>query len=286
MRIFLSLFIVVVLAVTFYFDVDAKAMELQDEIFNRAMISFGLAKGLNAIISLLQGTEFSITPVGVGLNFSIGEILDPFNDIVERFSWVMLLSSVSLGIQKLFLLFSSKLFLQVAVVISSLTTLLFLWVNSLKKSTLFVYTLKTFFFILIIRFGAVIFVYTTQFIYDTTLKDEYLQASKVVQKTQEELKDIESSSEVTMVTPKREEGFFGSFGSKYESLRSSLDLKAQLQEMQESIDAASKNIITLITIFVFETIIMPLLFLYFFILAIKFIFKVEISEKRLKLLHS
>jgi len=285
MRIFFSLFIVAILAVTIYVDVDAQAMALQDEIFNRAMVSFGLAKGLNAIISLLQGTEFSITPVGIGLNFSVGEILDPFNDIVERFSWVMLLSSVSLGIQKLFLLFSSKLFLQIAVVVSALVTLLFLWVKELKKSMFFIYVLKTFLFILLIRFAAVMFIYMNQFIYDTTLKSEYIQASEVVQKTQEELKKIEDGSEITIAS-KQNDGFFSSFGSKYESVVASLDIKAQLVAMQDSIDRASKNIITLITIFVFETIIMPLLFLYFFILAIKFIFKVEISEKRLKLLYN
>ncbi|WP_457747366.1 hypothetical protein [Sulfurimonas sp.] len=285
MKIFISLMIAAILVGTLYFNIDAKAMALQDEIFNRAMISFGLAKGLNAIISLLQGTEFSVTPVGVGLNFSVGEILDPFNDIVERFSWVMLLSSVSLGIQKLFLLFSSKIFLQVALALSALIALAFLWIKKLYYSNFTAYVLKSFLFLLLIRFSAVMFVYTSQFIYDTTLKNEYIEASKVVQQTQKELQDVENNNEIS-IAPKQSSGFFSSFGSKYNSVIASLDLKAQLKAMQESIDKASRNIITLITIFIFQTIIMPLLFLYFFILAIKLIFKVEISEKRLQLLYN
>ena len=54
-------------------------------------------------------------PAGVGVTLSIGELLDPFNDMVERFSWVMLLTSVSLGIQKILLIFGGKLFLKIGV---------------------------------------------------------------------------------------------------------------------------------------------------------------------------
>ena len=90
MKIILSVLLVLLLGLSLFLDVDKAAMEIQNESFDRAMIAFGLAKGLNAVISLLQGTELSFTPVGVGLNFSVGEVLDPFNDMVERFSWVML----------------------------------------------------------------------------------------------------------------------------------------------------------------------------------------------------
>lgn len=83
-------------------------MQLQEKFLSKAMVAFGLAKGLNAVISLLQGTELSLTPVGIGINLSIGEVLDPFNDMVERFLWVMLLYSVSLGIQKIVLMISAK----------------------------------------------------------------------------------------------------------------------------------------------------------------------------------
>ena len=126
MKLFISLIILLILFLNFGMNVDEKAMLILDESFNRAMSAFGLAKALNAIISLIQGTELSLTPVGIGMNFSIGEVLDPFNDMVERFSWVMLFSSVSLGLQKLLLILSSKVFLQVALGVSGLISLLFL----------------------------------------------------------------------------------------------------------------------------------------------------------------
>ena len=100
MKIFTTVLIFVALALSFTFALDENAMKLQNEAFDRALVSFGLAKGLNAVISLIQGTQLSFAPVGVGVSFSVGEALDPFNDIVERFSWIMLAATVSLGIQK------------------------------------------------------------------------------------------------------------------------------------------------------------------------------------------
>jgi hypothetical protein len=56
---------------------------------------------LNAVISVAQGTDVAIEPAGVGVKFSPGEILDPINDLVEKFSTLMLFASISFGIQKI-----------------------------------------------------------------------------------------------------------------------------------------------------------------------------------------
>ena len=71
--------------------------------FKRALLVFAVSRGLNGVISVAQGTEVAVEPVGIGLNFKPGEILDPINDLVERFSWVMLASSASFGIQRVLL---------------------------------------------------------------------------------------------------------------------------------------------------------------------------------------
>lgn len=53
-----------------------------------AGLIYGTARGINALVSLLQGTEFSIP----FLTFSIGEVLDPVNDLIERFSGIILIA--------------------------------------------------------------------------------------------------------------------------------------------------------------------------------------------------
>jgi hypothetical protein len=283
MKIWLSLFIIIAAVMSVVLQVDTKAMALLDASFDRAMVAFGLAKALNAVISLIQGTELSLTPVGIGLNFSVGEVLDPFNDIVERFSWVMLFSSVALGIEKLLLIFSSKLFLQIAVAVSGVIALALLWIKQLKNSFFLAYTLKIFLFLLILRFSAVVFVYSSQMLYDSLLQNEYLHATQVVATTKTELEDIQQKNKAILES-KKEQGFFDSLEGRYKGVLESLNISKQLDSLQKSIDDATRNIITLITVFVFQTVLFPLLFLWLMLLLIRWIFGYE--NDKLKLLYN
>lgn len=280
MKVFLSVALVFILVVSLTLGIDESAMALHDAAFERAMVAFGLAKGLNAVISLIQGTELSFTPVGVGLNFSVGEVLDPFNDMVERFSWVMLLASVSLGIQKLLLLLSSKIFLQVALGLSVILSLSFIWIKQMKNSLFLSYSIKLFTLLLLLRFSAIIFVYSSQLLYTSTLQNQYNEASITIEKTKVQLEDLQSKSK-TLVQAKKQEGFFDGVSSKYEKIIESLNISRQLDSLQNSIEDASKNIITLITIFVVQSVLMPLLFLWFFVLSVKLLFRNEFTFETL-----
>ena len=285
MKIILSLFLILILMVTLIFKVDNSALVLQEEALHRAFMAFSLAKGLNAIISLIQGTELSFTPVGIGLTFSVGEVLDPFNDMVERFSWVMLAASVSLGIQKLLLVLSAKLFLQVLLSLSILTSLLLLWLNKLQKSKLLFYSLKLFAFLVILRLCAVVFVYSSEALYNSVLEVEYKEASAVIESTKKELDALEKKNN-NMVNSNKNESSWQWVGSNVDKVKKSLNISKQLRGLEKSIEEASQNIITLITIFIVQSVLMPLLFLWLSILSMKVIFRVEFNEEKLKLLYN
>lgn len=64
---------------------------------------YAVLRGLNAVISMAQGTELAIEPMGVGMTLTPGELLDPLNDMIEQVSTVLLLASASIGIQKIIL---------------------------------------------------------------------------------------------------------------------------------------------------------------------------------------
>ena len=283
MKVWLSIVLVLVVLVSSTLHVDEKAMQILDASYERAMVAFGLAKALNAVISLIQGTQLSLTPVGIGLNFSVGEVLDPFNDIVERFSWVMLFSSISLGIEKLLLILSSKLFLQAALGASAFVTLGLLWIKQIKNSFFFEYSFKIFVLLVLLRFSAIIFVYSSQLMYDSLLQNEYQQATEVISTTKEQLEDIESKNKAILES-KKEQGFLDSLDSKYSNIVSSLNISKQLDSLQKSIDEATHNIITLITVFIFQTVVMPLLFLWIFVLLIRWIFAYK--NDKLKLVYN
>ena len=49
--------------------------------------SYAVARGINAVVSVLQSTEVSVGFASI----SPGEALDPLNDLVERFSWIAMM---------------------------------------------------------------------------------------------------------------------------------------------------------------------------------------------------
>jgi hypothetical protein len=79
---------------------EAAANRQIDAGLKRALVSFAVARTLNAVISVAQGTEVLLQPLGVGVNLGIGQALDPVNDVIETFSTLMLVASVAFGVQK------------------------------------------------------------------------------------------------------------------------------------------------------------------------------------------
>lgn len=283
MKIFLSVLIVLLSLLSLWTQVDSQAMDIQDEAFKRAMITFGVAKSLNAIISLIQGTELSLTPAGLGLTLSVGEILDPLNDMVERFSWIMLFASVSLGVQKLLLIVSSKILLQAILIFSAISTLFVLWYKQLHTTKVFSYTLKTFVVLLVLRFGAVVFIYLSQFTYNSILATQYNDSMEIVQTTQAQLEAYQNQSEVNI---KEEESFFSSLKKSYDRSIESLNVSKQIENLEKSSDKAFNNIVTLITIFVVQSILFPLLYIWLMIIFIKIVMRNELKFPTLKTLYN
>src|SRR5687767_4162264 len=88
---------------------------------------FASVRGVDAIVSASEGTELSIAPVGVGVTFAPGELVEPVDDLVERLGDVLLWILTLLGVEKLSLgllgsesvrLLSGAIFLAAAVFIA------------------------------------------------------------------------------------------------------------------------------------------------------------------------
>ncbi|MEM7279482.1 MAG: hypothetical protein AAF385_15320, partial [Pseudomonadota bacterium] len=106
-KIYWTLLAVLAIAAAFSGYVDQGGEHFADKAFKRAFVTFAVARGLNGVISVAQGTEVAVEPGGVGVNFGVGQILDPVNDLVERFYTVMLVATSSLGLQKFLLTMGS-----------------------------------------------------------------------------------------------------------------------------------------------------------------------------------
>ncbi|MEO1421445.1 MAG: hypothetical protein AAFU66_10930, partial [Pseudomonadota bacterium] len=122
-------FAVCALAISGY--ADSLGAEYASGALERALLTFAVARGLDGVISIAQGTEVALEPGGVGLNLTVGQILDPVNDLIERFSTVMLTVTAALGLQEILLRITASNSISLLLGVTALLALLFVWIPAL-----------------------------------------------------------------------------------------------------------------------------------------------------------
>ena len=229
-----------------------------DSAFKRALLAFAIARGLNGVISVAQGTEIAIQPAGVGVNFTPGEILDPVNDLVERFSWIMMLASSSLGIQKVLLSMSAWQGL-VAVVLVCAAVLIFAqlthqlapWRPALRR---------LFLFVLIVRFMMPAISIANDWVYRAFLEADYISASASLDAAREAIGDI--NARVMPSDDDQPDGILDRARRAYQQALARVDIDKKLEEYREAAETISENTIRLVVVFLMQTLVFPLVFLY------------------------
>ncbi len=114
-------------------DISEMANFQVDSGLKRSLVSFASARALNAVISVVQGTEVVVHPLGVGITLALGQVLDPINDLAEQFSSIMLLASVAFGIQKLLLTVASNWAVSACVTALALAWASLFWINKVPE---------------------------------------------------------------------------------------------------------------------------------------------------------
>ena len=253
--------LVLAVILTLFVPLGEGAGAVHNESFERSVGAFAIAKGLNAVISLIQGTELNATPAGVGITITVGEILDPMNDLIERFSWIMLAASVSLGIQKLLLAIGELLWIKIALSALLVAVGASLWYRPFQRKFPLSVILRLGVVLLLLRFGAAGFIYTEQLVYDTLMQRDYRVAITTLGDTKQELDTIAAQSK-QQASAKKEEGLLDSLSGSYDRMKGFFDIDARLASLKNTLDQAQKEVLNLITIFVTLNILMPLLFLW------------------------
>ncbi len=109
-------------------------------------ILYGVARGINALVSVLQSSEISVMLVSV----NIGELLDPLNDLIERFSDVLIIALGALVFQQVMLgIVSHNIFNLVMTALA----LLVLYSSLVKRLPLHGYLLRALLLSLFLRFA-------------------------------------------------------------------------------------------------------------------------------------
>jgi len=235
---------------------DNVGHEHVDTAFKRALAAAAIARGLNGVISVAQGTELGIQPAGVGVNFTPGEILDPVNDLVERFSWIMLLASSSLGVQKVLLEMSEwqGLLLALGLVALLLIASHFFMANERAKAVLG----RLFLFLLLLRFMMPLIAVANDFVYRTFLESNYIESSAALRSAQKAIGEINSEVRTETKAPEsvveRAVGFYKNFVEK-------IDLEQRYDRYRAAAGTVGENAIDMIVVFIMQTLVFPLIFL-------------------------
>lgn len=221
-------------------------------------IAFATARLLNGMLSMIEELEVS-AELGVGASMSPGEILEPLDDLVERFSIVMLINFVT--VNGLLLLGEIGKLIGLALVVPLGVFLLIasMWGSKNTRATMAVagykmIVLGLFLYILVPALGA-----GSLLVDQIILKEKRVQAQqKMPEFVRQKVKD---NTQAEQINHPADSGFFDIFHFANEIKNNVSELKEQLSQIRSSLPRIIESITEQIIVFVLKSIVLPLIFL-------------------------
>lgn len=283
-----------------------------DETLKTSALAFFSAKLLNGVISTLQSVQVST----VILSINPGEALDPFNDLVEYFSEILMLTTASLGIQKILLGISGswalRLLATIAIALLAILILLPRFTRNEAVLTTSKYLYKTVVIILALRFMVPFVAIASSSIEGYFLRTQFNQNIEQLNNAAEAAKvaetaiDADSPEKDTVgdadkvpspqsrdAEIEEEDGFMARLNRFKDSTANSISnavdntmnfaAKANpdkvITDLSNNLDGAVKSILDLTALFILQVIILPLTFLAGFIWLVRSLFGVDIYSQ-------
>lgn len=275
-RWFLILLVSVTVLLSALTPVDRLAETQYNALFQRALITFALARTLNGVISAVQGTELALQPAGVGVTLTPGQVLDPINDLVERFSWVMLGATISLGVQQVLL--DVGQWWGIKVLLGALA-LLWLWIRLRRSFTgedpsghTEKMVFRIFIIVAFIRFAVPVAMIANEGLYRVFLETRFEESTQVIESAGTEIKDL-SATEAPPNLDDADPGMFESLERMYDSTLKSLDFQQKVEYIADRTSDVIEHLIQLSVVFILQTGLLPIAFLWIFLQLFKQIFR-------------
>lgn len=240
---------------------DDTAENYAEGALKRALVTFAAARTMNGVISVVQSTE-----VGVGVTVAVGQILDPVNDLIEQFSSVMLVAASSLGLQNVLLRITSSWGVTAALAVATLLAVITLWWPRLAHNKLAAAASRIVLAMLFVRFVIPVLIIATNLVSDVFLAPEQEEATAALEMTS---KDIEGMKEAVEAPTASEQSIIERLNSAIDESLAAVNISQRLDNLKESASNATEHIIDLIVLFVLQTIILPIGFLWLLVQFLK-----------------
>jgi hypothetical protein len=173
---------------------DGKAHESNLETTKDVAVYMATTRGINAILSVFEETTISLG-IGAGIELSVGKIVNPINDFLDRVSWILLFSLISLGIQKLILTLVETNIINLLLSLS-IFTLIFGQIYSKINRNIFNINIKILIFLIFVRFAVPLMELTNAYIYDKVMKAQVEVIQSKMEKVEQDLEKIVSDIDI------------------------------------------------------------------------------------------
>ena len=238
--------------------VDRSAESQYETMLKRALVTFALARTLNGVISVIQETEVALQPAGVGVEFSPGQILDPVNDLVEQFSWIMLAASASLGIQRLLMEISG--WAGMTLILAGVAVFWAVCLARPEGSRWRRIGARVLVAAVFLRFAVPVVVMATDSVYQVFLEPSYQAASGQVESTTDDLTRLHQREMDAEAGEPAESGL--GLSRWFSETSERLKVRERLAAYESLFTSIAENVVNLIAVFVVQTLLLPLLFLW------------------------
>lgn len=238
-RYLLPLLLVLLVGLTWLQPLDQLAQAHSEAGLKRSLAAFAAARGLNAVISVIQGTEVT-GGAFVNVTLALGQVLDPVNDLVEQFSRLMLVVSVVFGAQLLLMKMGTAW--GVSLVLSALAAL-WLW-QRLRLGHTSPWLGRLLVALLLVRFVVPVAAVTSELSYQAFMSERFAVSQQAIASSTAALGGAGSGADST---------------TRWWELREKLAEK--IDDLQADADRVVAHVIDLIVLFVMQTVVLPLLVL-------------------------
>jgi ABC-type multidrug transport system fused ATPase/permease subunit len=251
MRMVLAVAVALMVACSWLVPLESVANQQVDAGLKRALISFATARALNAVISVVQGTEVAVQPAGVGINFAPGQILDPVNDLVEQFGQLMLVASVAFGVEKVLINMGAHWAIS-----SLLTVTAIAWVYAyLRRCTSPPWLTRMLLILLMTRFAMPLAIIGSDQLFREFLAADYQSSQQVIEAASGQINKLN-----TTVAPVTEDQSMVEKITGWVSRNA--DIKPHLESLKQTVEQTTERIIRLMVIFLLQTLVLPVLLLW------------------------
>ena len=238
-------------------SLDGRAQAATDRVFRQALITYAAARSLDAAVSLAEGTELALEPGGIGVTISAGEILEPLDDLVEQFSSLLLVSATSLGLQSLLLRASAWGILTALLLAFLVARVVIAFVPERVPAGVRTAVARGATLLLLARFAVPLYAVTTTFVFERFLQPGQEEAVQALEATTTDVNELEQLDEEEI-----DPGLVGRVSRWFSGAMERLDVSERVEALRERVGEVVDQVVHLLVVFVLQTLVLPLVFLW------------------------